>query len=579
MAADTQLRVVLCWHMHQPMYRDATSRDYLLPWTYLHALKDYIDMAAHLEAEPDARAVVNFAPVLLDQLDDYSRQVDDFLNLGMPIRDPLLASLAATSLPVEEGARRKLAEDCLKVNGSTVIKRFEPFQGLADPVRPTLQAPVGGCYLSDQCLFDLVTWYHLGWLAETVRRDDPRIAALQEQGRLFSAADRRGLLSILGKLLAGVIPRWRALANSGQVELAVSPYGHPILPLLQDLGSARDAMPDVPLPEYTAYPGGDQRARWHISEGISTFKHHFGFAPNGCWPSEGAVSAATLNLLGEFGFRWAATGETVLHNSLHDQSERCLHRGYRFGRPGITCYFRDDGLSDLIGFKYSEWHADDAVADLLHHLENIRQGCNPQNGSPVVSIILDGENAWEYYPENAVHFLSALYRGLAQQPGIRLTTFNDCVKEQIETTELPRVVAGSWVYGSFSTWIGDPDKNRAWDMLIELKQVFDSEARAGRISGTRLAEAERQLAICEGSDWFWWFGDYNPAGAVTDFDRLFRRNLLNTYFQLGVTPPDYLARQFAHGRGDPGRGGVMRHGKQQDEQSEQPAQDPSGQDH
>ena len=570
MSADTRLRVVLCWHMHQPMYRDAASHDYLLPWTYLHALKDYVDMAAHLEAEPEARAVVNFAPVLLDQLDDYSRQVREFLLQGMPIRDPLLATLGAEALPGAESARRKLIEDCLKVNEERVIKRFPAYVELVALARQALATTDGCRYLSDAFLFDLLTWYHLAWLGETVRRDDPRVGALQDQGRHFDSQHRRGLLILIGELLESVIPRWRALAESGQAELAVSPWGHPILPLLQDLNSAREAMPDVGLPSCDSYPGGDRRARWHISEGISTFRHYFGFTPAGCWPSEGSVSNATLDLLGEQGFQWTASGETVLHNSLDDSSDQCLHLGYRFGKDdttGITCFFRDDGLSDLIGFKYSDWHADDAVADLLHHLENIRLACNDQNPDPVVSIILDGENAWEYYPENAYHFLSALYKGLAKQPGLELSTFGDCVRQPVATQPLPRVVAGSWVYGTFSTWIGDPDKNRGWDMLIELKQTFDAVVGAGRISGSRLAEAERQLAVCEGSDWFWWFGDYNPDNAVADFDRLFRRNLANTYHLLGIEPPDSLSHRFAHGSGDPSRGGVMRQGKEQPEQS------------
>ncbi len=560
MSADTQLRVVLCWHMHQPMYRDAGSCDYALPWTYLHALKDYVDMAAHLENEPAAKAVVNFAPVLLDQLDDYARQVREFLTHDQPIRDPLLAALAGTGLPTAERPRRELIQACLKVNPDKVTSRFPPFMELVCLAERALVTPHGSSYLSDGFLYDLLTWYHLAWMAETVRRQDPRVQALQEQARGFSAQDRRDLMILIGELLGGVIPRWRALAQSGQVELSVTPYGHPIMPLLLDLDSAREAMPDVELPEFSNYPGGDRRARWHISEGLAGFKHHFGFAPNGCWPAEGGVSSTTLNMLGAAGFRWTATGETVLRNSLQDSSEQCLHRAYRFGHPGIHCFFRDDGLSDLIGFKYADWHADDAVADLLHHLENIRQACTETD--PVVSIILDGENAWEYYPENGYHFLKALYHGLSQHPGIKLTTFNECINDQVQTMPLPRIVAGSWVYGTFSTWIGDPDKNRGWDMLIALKQAFDHSVRAGRITGSRLAEAERQLAICEGSDWFWWFGDYNPDNAVSDFDQLFRRNLLNTYHLLGIDPPDYLDRRFSFGSGSPARGGVMRHGQQ-----------------
>lgn len=65
--AKKPLKVVLYWHMHQPEYRDLRTGVYRLPWTYLHAIKDYVDMVAHLEANPEAHAVINFAPTLLDR--------------------------------------------------------------------------------------------------------------------------------------------------------------------------------------------------------------------------------------------------------------------------------------------------------------------------------------------------------------------------------------------------------------------------------------------------------------------------------------------------------------------------------
>jgi alpha-amylase/alpha-mannosidase (GH57 family) len=88
------LNVVLYWHMHQPEYRDLRNGEYHLPWTYLHTIKDYVDMVAHLENNDRARAVVNFAPVLLEQIDDYAVQLDGFLHHGKALRDPLLSALA-----------------------------------------------------------------------------------------------------------------------------------------------------------------------------------------------------------------------------------------------------------------------------------------------------------------------------------------------------------------------------------------------------------------------------------------------------------------------------------------------------
>jgi len=234
------------------------------------------------------------------------------------------------------------------------------------------------------------------------------------------------------------------------------------------------------------------------------------------------------------------------------------HRAYRVQERRVAMFFRDDGLSDLIGFTYADWHADDAVGDLVRHLENVARQTRGKSDA-VVAIIMDGENAWEYYPNNGHFFLTALYKRLAEHPDLRLTTFSDCVARcAVMPFSLPRLVAGSWVYGTLSTWIGDKDKNRGWEMLGDAKHAFDRVVASGRLTPAKVEAAELQLATCEGSDWFWWFGDYNPGAAVSDFEQLFRRQLMHLYELLGEPAPDYLQQVFAFGTGDPSRGGVMR---------------------
>ena len=570
-----KLKVVLCWHMHQPAYYDSQSGQYQLPWTYLHGIKDYVDMAAHLEAVPNARAVVNFAPTLLEQLDDYTQQIQEFLRDGKPICDPLLAALNShpphvpflNRQPPSESAetssliaaRLELVEQCLRANQERLIQRFQPYQTLAELAESLKQNAKVVSYLDEQYLVDLLMWYHLAWLGETVRRSDARVKALIEKGRDFDDADRRQLLEIIGELLAGIVPRYRALAERGQIELSVTPFAHPIMPLLLDVFSAREAMPDINFSGISCYPDGKERVRWHMREGLKTFKQHFGFTPQGCWPSEGSVSEATVRLMDEFDIRWVASGAGVWHNSLKKagQENKCLHRPYSLPKSTVRCFFRDDNLSDLIGFEYAKWHADDAVANLVHHLENIAHAA-PQTGAQAVSIILDGENAWEYYPENGYYFLRALYQKLSSHPALELTTFSDCL--DLKVMELPTLVAGSWVYGTFSTWIGDKDKNRGWEMLIEAKHVFDRVSP--RLEPAQRVAAERQLALCEGSDWCWWFGGYNPPAVVRDFDRLYRLHLIHLYQLLGEAPPGYLGQAFSFGGGDPAAGGVMRKGQE-----------------
>jgi alpha-amylase/alpha-mannosidase (GH57 family) len=567
---DSRLPVVLLWHMHQPPYRDALSGRYVLPWTYLHAIKDYTDMAAHLEEVPGAKAVVNFTPVLIEQIEDLTAAVRNCLDHDSPLPDALLATLGPAPLPQEAAPRLALLRACLRADRENLVKRHPVFDDLVQMAK-AFDSPEHIGYASDQYLHDLSVWYHLAWMGEAVRREDARVVALAARARGFDASDRRVLLTLIGELLACVLPRFRRLAELGRCELAVSPYSHPILPLLFDFGAARESEPHAPRPHHGAYPGGAARVRWHLDRARSEFERVFGFAPRGCWPSEGAISDAAVKAIEAAGFDWLATSVSVLKPSLAASgvvvpeedaaADRLLNRG--FAQPGgnLECYFRHDGISDLIGFSYSRWHGDDAAANFAQEIAALGARTAGEPGR-VLLVALDGENAWEYYPFNGWYFLRAMYAALASHPDIRLVTLSEIVDEHrqsgIAPAPLRHVRSGSWVYGTLSTWMGDPDKNAGWDLLCEAKRAFDAVVAAGSLDASALARAEQQLAACEASDWFWWFGDYNPAGAVRDFDELFRHQLASLYRSLGLVPPVALEHRISIGRGVPEAGGVMR---------------------
>ncbi len=562
-----RLAVAILWHMHQPQYRDALSGEYVLPWTYLHAIKDYVDMAAHLEQLPSARAVVNFTPVLLEQIADYAARIAAHLSHGAPLGDPVLACLGDEPLPTEPERRLALLRALVRANHERLIARHPPFAAAAAIARE-VATPERIAWASDALLHDLATWYHLAWLGETVRRSDARVAALERTAQGFGQAQRRALLGIIGELVAGVLPRYRALAASGRVELSVTPYAHPILPLLFDLHSARETQPAAELPRHRAYPGGADRAAWHIAEAVRVFREHFGFAPVGCWPAEGAVNTESLALLDAAGFRWAATSANVLRASLGERADdpRAYDRPWRIADGALRCFFRQDHLSDAIGFEYARWHGDHAAAHLASQLGALADRWLAEDtaglAERLVLIALDGENAWEYYPENGYWFLRAMYTALASDARLELVTLADFCARGAPAQSLPHVTAGSWVHGTLSTWIGDAAKNAAWDLLCEAKLAFDATLASGRLDGAARRAAERQLALCESSDWFWWFGDYNPAEAVRQFDELYRRQLATLYRLLGLAPPAALALPLCERRGDFGRaveaGGVMR---------------------
>ncbi len=565
-----RLPVVLFWHMHQPHYRDALSGQYVFPWTYLHAIKDYVDMAAHLEANPRARAVVNFTPVLIEQLEELAERVNAHLLQAEALPDAVLALLSEAPLPTQPAQRLALLRACLRADRQNLIERHPVYAELAT-LAVSLGTPEQILYASDQFLRDLAVWYHVAWMGETVRRTDLRIARLAEHGRNFGVAERRSLLELIGELLAGVLPRYRRLADDGRCELAVSPYSHPIVPLLLDFNAARECEPNASLPQHASYPGGAERAAWHMQEALRVFRRVFGRDPRGCWPSEGAISEGALQVIEDAGLEWIASSSSVLRGALeesgipvgHDghDGERLLNQAHRSAHGKMACFFRHDEVSDLIGFTYSKWHGDDAAAHLVGELERLANRTEGVDGR-VVLVALDGENAWEYYPFNGYYFLNAMYAALAEHPRLQLTTLSDFVDDArsrgVAPHVLPKVRAGSWVHGTLSTWMGDPSKNAGWDRLCEAKLAYDAVLASGQLSATEAQAAGRQLAQCESSDWFWWFGDYNPPEAVRDFDQLFRHQLTSLYRLLKLEPPAVLSERISVGRGAPEAGGVMR---------------------
>ena len=561
---------VLLWHMHQPDYRDYASGDFLLPWVYLHAIKDYSDMAYHLERHSKIKAVVNFVPVLLDQLEDYQQQ----FNSGV-MRDPLLRLLSHPNLNEVNNAERDLIMDsCFRSDHNKMIAPYPFYKRLHDVY--TLLEPGGETaisYLSGQYLADLLVWYHLAWCGESLRREHELVIRLMSKDENFSYEDRMQLFELIGRTVSGIIPRYRKLEESGQIELSTTPHYHPLAPLLLDLHSSRESLPDSSVPQAQSYPGGKERVKLQLQEAIRSHQMRFGSKPKGVWPAEGAVSTAFVNVLAEQACHWTASGEGVLVNSLK-QSEQViaernqyLYRPYRLQGSAnhVLCFFRDDRLADMIGFEYANWNGNDAALHFVSQLENIATDATE---IPLVSVILDGENAWEYYPYNGYHFLNDLYSALEINTTVNTTTYRDYLalretsasEGRVKAGELPALVAGSWVYGTFSTWIGDVAKNHAWDLLCSAKQKYDLVMAAGRLSDDECRAAARQLSSCESSDWFWWFGDYNPAHAVASFDRLYRHNLMHLYQLLKLEIPENLHHAISQGGGDAEGGGTMRRG-------------------
>jgi alpha-amylase/alpha-mannosidase (GH57 family) len=578
-----KLLISLYWHMHQPDYRDSITGEYVLPWTYLHAIKDYSDMAYHLEVNVKARVSFNYVPILLDQLEDYATQ----FKTGK-MRDPLLALLGKQSLdalPVDQC--QLIVDSCFKSHHEKMLAPYAQYQRLYNLYQVASQSgdDINLQYFSGQYKADLLVWYHLAWMGESIRRDNKLVQLLVIKGSHFSYQDRRALFDLIGQVIAGLIPRYKALQQKGQIEISSTPHYHPILPLMLDFKCTLDAMPSATLPVNEQYEGGEARAISHIKNAQTSHLQRFGCKPIGMWPAEGAVSKESLLLMAQQGVQWAASGEGVLTHSLLKSNpskalvsrHEYLYRPYKVSNKEdeIVCFFRDDRLSDKIGFEYAKLHSTDAVRDFIGELEHIHATFQrPEN--PVVSVILDGENAWEYYPYNGYYFLTELYQALANHPNIEMVTQSE-ILQAVQAPEessykvfcgnLPEIAAGSWVYGTLSTWIGSKDKNLGWDFLCDAKKVYDKVMQAGTLSAKEQKLCEEQLSVCEGSDWFWWLGDYNPASSASSFDRLYRRNLSNLYTLLQQPVPDQLltpisANESARTINDTVSSGTMKRGQE-----------------
>jgi alpha-amylase/alpha-mannosidase (GH57 family) len=554
MTIKKSLNVVLCWHMHQSKDRDLCTEESQQPWIFLHVIKDYIDMVVHLEKNPAARAVINFTPILLEQIDGYAKQIKAYINNDKTLSNPLLVALVSQKLPTNTEQRIFLIKVCLRINKPQVIKRFSAYMRLADISSWIIKNPEGDSYLNNQYLIDLLVWYHLVSLGETIQYENNCIKKLIDKAKNFTLQDRRDLLSVIGELLASLIKRYQLLALQQRIELSMTPFSHPIMPLLLNKNFVKKPLIDSKLSVLKTYPNGDERMDWHLHQGLRIFEYYFGFKPQGCWPAEGSLSTETISLLDTFDFKWTASGSNLIKQSINIKKNHLknipnlsssdvfnkehLYQSYRLNDHNIHCFFCDDELSKLITYTYSDWHADDAVDDFISRLENIANRPETTDNS-VVSIILDDAQTLDHYPQNAYYFLDALYQRFGKHPSLKLTTYNKCINDSSEI--LPPLAYDSWIYGAFSTWTDSTKKRHTWDILCNAKSCFDQVVKNKWLDSSELKKAEKQLAICECSDWFWYSNSNDSADTITDIDNLYCLQITYLYQLLNQTPPAYLS--------------------------------------
>ncbi len=550
-----KLHVALLWHMHQPLYKDLASKrpqgSYRLPWVRLHAIRDYYAMAALVGQHPEVHLTINLVPALLWQIEDYVERNATDRALDLTLKP---------SKKLTNAEQAYVLEHFFEAHWHQQIFPYPRYHEL-------FQRQIEGAAFSDQDFNDLKMWFNLCWFAPELQAQDASmpdgsivsIRRLFEKGTGFTAEDIEQMVAQQYAIMRNIVPVHRALQDRGQIEVSTTPFYHPILPLLDDTDRATIDREGSTRPARFSYP---EDARAQVGRAVEYYREKFGRAPSGMWPAEGAVSPSAVALFEAAGITWIATDRGVLQRSgrwgyrVDDPNVLC--RPYRTGDggQGVSIFFRDTKLSDRIGFHYQAYDdAERAAAEFIAEIKACfaHQVDDPQNR--ILSIILDGENAWSAYRESARPFLHALYRRLGTDPEIRTVTFSEFLEGNPARSVLPHPAAsqekvydlfcGSWIdeAGSRSgvdlgTWIGEPEENRAWELLGEARGELSKRGATPE----RDPASFESLYAAEGSDWFWWYGDDQSAEHDSEFDDLFRGHLKQVYRGMGRTPPRHLAQ-------------------------------------
>lgn len=530
-----KLKIAILWHFHQPYYKK--DSEFILPWVRLHGVKDYKDLPELFGEFPNIRQTINIVPSMWVQINDY---------INNTTQDSIQILSRKQYNDFSESDKREFIRMFFLCNEEQMIRPYPAYSALFDKSKNT---DFNG--FSEQEIIDIQVWYNLTWIGYFSRKN-PMIERLFIKSSGFTVQERDMLLHYHIEVLSLIKSRLQMLEAMGNLEISVSPFNHPILPLLCDTDSVKESMPNAELPAVRfAYP---EDANEQVSSALEYYRNIFNSETVGMWPSEGSLSNEALNILIKNGILWAASDEMVLSNSFKENYKpyyKFFPITYQGDSGKMTLFFRDHSLSDAIGFEYSRWNAEDAANDFINRLLNIKNYLISELSedsleTAVVPIILDGENCWEFYRENGVPFLRALFSKLQDSQEIETVLFKDVINtgdfgnstQNDYAPTLTNLQAGSWINGNFNIWAGHQDHRIAWSVLSQARELVEKKKET--FTKEKLAEIMNLIYIAEGSDWFWWYGDTHWAENKFDFDELFRYNLRQIYSLLGEAIPEVL---------------------------------------
>lgn len=527
--ASGPIYVAFIWHMHQPWYLWPNSQTAALPFARLHASSAYYDMPWLLSRFENMRVTFNLVPSLVEQIQGYAAGEITDRAQQLSMRDPDDLGL--------DDQRYLLTHMCGGHPGGVLAAspRYGELLHKRGPGRNPDAIDRACRIFTHEEYRDLQVLFNLAWCGFAIEHESEVVAELRRKDSDFTEDDKRSLLKQMDRVVADVLDIYRRVRDSGRAELICSPYYHPILPLLCNMDDAERRIPASQLPEERWHE--PEEARRQLRLGLDHHERTFGERPTGIWPSEGAVSEAALAVMAEEGVRWAASDEEVLAASIDSGGRPAADDLYHpwATDSGVRMVFRDHRLSDLIGFVYRDWDPDDAADDFIHRLRASGDAVSWGGLPPLVSIILDGENPWGWYPDLGEGFLTAVYERLENDNVLQPTTVSEYLQQYGTDRSVSGIFPGSWIAHSFRTWIGGNEHKRAWQLLTGALNCL--KANESEADQEALEAARRSLMIAEGSDWFWWYCENQHTLDADIFDAIFRSHVAEVYERLGEQPP------------------------------------------
>jgi len=515
----TTTKIAFLWHMHQPYYKYPGSKEYCLPWVRLHAVKDYYGMAKTVAKFNNVKVSFNFSGVLLEQLSDYvSNQASDYY-LTLSRKDP-------AHLRKEE--KDFIINRFFSVNFERIVKLNRRYLQLYNKkVSPKPK-------FNSQDIADLQLLFNISWFHPYTIKADKNLKNLLIKGKDYTRKDIEYVIKKQYEVMGEIFPLYAKLEEQGKIELTLTPFYHPIMPMLCDSDIVKEfGYLKKPVSRFM-HP---EDCLWHLEKSKEIFKNSFGYIPSGSWPSEGSVSETVLTLYGKEGFNWIGADEAILFKSLTTdyvsfdmikKQRHLVYQPYKF--RDVNIFFRDRNFSDMLSFIYQGWDdATFAVNDLMSHFRRTHDFAKNIFKERVITIIMDGENAWEYYKHNGIDFLETLYSSLEKSDCLSMTTPSEFLKKE-NPRKLERLSCGSWINGDFGVWAGSKKNNYYWNILKKTRDLIERS----RLGGKTFEELKNYFYLIEGSDWFWWntFEDFSG-----EFKRIFFAYVDKIYRLLGKKPP------------------------------------------